>query len=81
MMNIFEEAECISHHYRQKKYWKFSRDGIYKLKLQAKILKNSKETQVFPYKTYYQKYEPTEDEPRKDWKKLHLSGGRPKNST
>ena len=28
-----------------------------------------------PYTLYCHKYEPTEDEPRKGWKKLHLSGG------
>ena len=30
---------------------------------------------VFPYKTHYQKYESTPNEPRKDWKKLCLFGG------
>ena len=39
------------------------------------MLQNSKETRVFPYTTYSQKYEPTEDEPSKDWKKLCLYGG------
>ena len=39
-----------------------------------------KETRVFSYTTYSQKYEPTEDEPRKDWKNLRLSGGNQNNS-
>ena len=45
---------------------KFSRGGIYKPGLQAEILPNFIETWVFPYTTYSNKYEPTEDEPRKD---------------
>ena len=35
---------------------------------------------MFPYKTYSQKYEPTQDEPMKDWKKLRRSGGDLENS-
>ena len=30
---------------------------------------------VFPYRTYYQKYEPTEYEIRKAWKNICLFGG------
>ena len=30
---------------------------------------------MFHYKTHSQKYEPTEDEPRKDWKNFYLYGG------
>ena len=53
---------------------KFSRGVSYKPGFQAKILQNSKETRVFPYTKYSHKYEPTEDEPRKNGKNPSLRG-------
>ena len=35
---------------------------------------------VFSYKTHSHKYEPTQNDPRKDWKKLRLSGREWENS-
>ena len=35
---------------------------------------------MFPYKKHSQKHEPAENEPRKDWKKLRLSGREWENS-
>ena len=40
-----------------------------------KISKNSKETWLFTYTKYSQKYEPTENDPRKDWKISTSTGG------
>ena len=54
---------------------KLSRGGSIKPSLQANISKNPKDTWKLPYTTYSHKYKPTEDDPRKDWKKLRLSGG------
>ena len=34
-----------------------------------------KETRVLSYTTHSKKYEPAEDDPRKNWKQLRLSGG------
>ena len=69
-----EEVGFINHQYNRN-IEHFSRGGIYKPKLQGGILQNSEETRVFPYKTHSQKYKPTENEPRKEWKNLRLYAG------
>ena len=74
ILQNYQEAEFLNQNYRQK-YCKILKRWIYKPGLQAKILQNSEETRVFPYKKHSQKYEPTMNEPKKDWKNTRLSGG------
>ena len=58
ILQNFQQGGVLNQNYRQK-YWKLSRGGIYKPGLQGGIIHNSKEIWVFPYTTYYHKYEPT----------------------
>ena len=71
VLQNYQEVEFINHQYRQR-YWKIIKRWNLKNKttgidiaksssggLQAKILLNFEDMQVFPYKTHSQKYEPT----------------------